>query len=74
MVMPKIAKVRELIRPFADGTNVIWFDLTEQFTDSEGLPNVELLPDGTHPGPKGYAVWANALVPYLEKFCGKQRR
>ena len=73
-VMPKIAKVRELIRPFADGTDVIWFDLTEQFTDSEGLPNVELLPDGTHPGPKGYAVWADALLPYLEKFCGKNQR
>ena len=74
MVMPKIVKVRELIRPFADGTNVIWFDLTERFTDSEGLPNVELLPDGTHPGSKGYAVWADALLPYLEKFCGKNQR
>jgi lysophospholipase L1-like esterase len=71
IVMPKQAKVNELIRPFADGKNVIWFDLTKQFTDSEGLPNVKLLPDGTHPGPEGYTVWAEAFLPYLKEFCVK---
>ena len=73
MVMPKQAKVNELIRPLADGTDVIWFDLTKEFTDSEGLPNVKLLPDGTHPGPEGYAVWADAFLPYLKKYVGDPR-
>jgi beta-glucosidase len=71
IVMPKHAKVNELIRPLADGKDVIWFDLTKQFTDSEGLPDVRLLPDGTHPGPEGYTVWADALLPQLKEICGK---
>lgn len=71
IVMPKHRKINELIRPLADGKNVIWFDLTKQFTDADGLPNVTLLPDGTHPGPEGYALWADELLPYLKKYCGK---
>ena len=71
IVMPKQTKVNELIRPLADGNDIVWFDLTKQFTDSEGLPDVTLLPDGTHPGPEGYKVWADALLPYLKKYCGK---
>lgn len=71
IVMPKQIKVNELIRPLADGKDVIWFDLTKQFTDSEGLPDVRLLPDGTHPGPEGYTVWADAFLPQLKEICGK---
>lgn len=74
MVMPKQAKVNELIRPLADGKDVIWFDLTKQFLDSEGLPNIKLLPDGTHPGPDGYTVWADAMLPYLHKYVGAPRQ
>ena len=70
MIMPKIAKVNELIRPFADGKGVEWFDLTGKFLDSDGLPDIRLLPDGTHPGPEGYAVWADALLPYLKNIRG----
>ena len=70
MVMPKQAKVNELIRPLADGKDVIWFDLTAKFTDAEGLPDITLFKDGTHPNPAGYTVWADALLPYLKEFCG----
>ena len=71
MVMPKQTKVNELIRPLADGKDVIWFDLTKEFTDSDGMPDVKLLPDGTHPGPEGYAVWADAFLPYLKMYAGE---
>ena len=70
MVLPKQAKVNELIRPLADGKDVIWFDLTAKFLDSEGMPDINLLPDGTHPNAAGYTVWADALLPYLKEFCG----
>ena len=70
-VMPKQSKVNELIRPLADGKNVIWFDLTEKFTDSEGLPDITLLGDGTHPNAAGYTVWADAMLPYLKQVCGR---
>lgn len=71
IVMPKHAKVNELIRPLADGKDIIWFDLTKQFTDADGLADIKLLPDGTHPGPEGCVVWGDAIQPYLKKFCGK---
>ena len=71
IVMPKIAKVNELIRPLADGKSVVWFDVASKFFDAEGQPDITLLPDGTHPGPQGYAVWADALLPYLKETCGK---
>ena len=67
----KIAKVNELIRPLADGKSVVWFDVASKFFDAEGQPDITLLPDGTHPGPQGYAVWADALLPYLKETCGK---
>ena len=70
MVLPKQAKVNELIRPLADGKDVIWFDLTAKFLDSEGMPDINLLPDGTHPNAAGYTVWADALLPYLKEICG----
>ena len=69
--MPKIAKVNELIRPLADGKSVVWFDVASKFFDADGQPDITLLPDGTHPGPQGYAVWADALLPYLKETCGK---
>ena len=70
IVMPKIAKINELIRPLADGKDVLWFDLTQKFLDAEGLPDIKLLPDGTHPGPEGYTLWADELLPYLKEICG----
>ena len=70
MVMPKIAKINALIRPLADGKDVVWFDLAKKFLDAEGLPDVKLLPDGTHPGPAGYTLWADELLPYLKEICG----
>ena len=73
IVMPKIAKVNELIRPLADGKDVVWFDITAKFLDAEGLPDIRLLPDGTHPGPEGYAIWADALLPYLREACPDRR-
>ena len=71
LIMPKIGKVNELLRPLADGTHVVWFDLTAEFTDKEGLPNLDLLVDGTHPSPAGYAVWADKLLPYLKAAVGR---
>ena len=70
-IMPKQTKVNELIRPLADGKDIFLVDLTEKFTDAEGLPDVTLLPDGTHPGPEGYRVWADAVLPLYRQILGR---
>ena len=67
MLMPKHAAVNERIQKFADGKNVIWVDLTAKFTDAEGLPDVTLFGDGTHPNAAGYTIIADAILPYLKR-------
>ena len=71
IVMPKQQKINELIRPLADGERVIWCDLTAKFTDAEGLPDVKLLADGTHPNAAGYTVWADEVLPLYRKLLGR---
>ena len=69
-LMPKHQKVNELIRPLADGEHVLWCDLTGKFTDGEGLPDITLLGDGTHPNADGYTVWADAVLPLYRQILG----
>lgn len=61
-------RVNRLIRPLADGTAVVWLDLRAKFLDADGRIRPGLmLADRLHPGEKGYSLWAEALVPALEK-------
>ena len=69
-IMPKQTKVNELIRPLADGKDVIFVDLVPKFTDAEGLPDVTLLGDGTHPNADGCRVWADAVLPIYKQILG----
>ena len=70
VIMPKQTTVNELIRPLADGRQVILVDLVPKFTDAEGLPDVALFSDGTHPNAEGYRVWADAVLPLYREILG----
>lgn len=70
-IMPKQTKINELIRPLADGKDVILVDLVPKFTDAEGLPDVTLLGDGTHPNEAGYRVWADEVLPLYRQILGR---
>jgi len=69
-IMPKITRINELIRGLADGEKVIFVDLTARFTDADGLPDVRLLIDGTHPSPAGFEAMADALLPLYRDLLG----
>ena len=60
-------KVNEIIRGFADGETVLWVDFTDRLVDADGRVPKDILYDFTHPTAKGYAIWADAILPYLEK-------
>ena len=45
---------------------VTLLDVGNEFLDQDGSIHKELMPDGLHPGARGYEVWANAL----ERFRG----
>ena len=70
-IMPKHLKINELIKPLADGQDVIWVDMTARFTDEEGLPDIKLLGDGTHPNAAGCEAWADEVLPLYKKLLGK---
>ena len=70
-ILPKIGRINELIRGYADGKDVLFVDLTGEFTDAAGQPDIRLLIDGTHPSSVGYAVMADALLPIYRKILGR---
>ena len=70
-IMPKHEKVNSLIRQFADGKNVVWVDITKRFTDEEGLPDIRLLGDGTHPNAAGCNAWADEVLPFYRTILGR---
>lgn len=51
--------------------NVTFLDISEAFLDDEGVLSKEIMPDGTHPSPKGHEIWAKAMEPELKKLLGE---
>ena len=63
--LAKLPKINELIRPFADGENVIWLDLGDKMR-KDGKPDTSILTDGVHPNEAGYEIWAQALKEIMQ--------
>jgi lysophospholipase L1-like esterase len=42
--------------------NTTFLDIGTRFLASDGSRPAELMPDGTHPSEKGYAIWGRAIV------------
>lgn len=61
------AIVNKEIMKFADGRRVIWCDFSSQFLLPDGTLSKEIVPDLLHPGPMGYELWANALMPVINR-------
>lgn len=70
---PRVAvdRVNGLIRPYADGSHVIWADFNAKFLEADGTLPRRLMTDLLHPNAEGYRIWYDELVPYLRKYCGK---
>ena len=51
--------------------NVTFLDISEAFLDDEGILSKEIMPDTTHPSPKGHEIWAKAMEPELKKQLGE---
>ena len=64
--------VTPLIQSIADGTNVIWCDFNDKLLEPDGTLSKETMPDFLHPGPTGYRIWTDAILPHIRKCCGKK--
>ena len=68
----KVTAINNIISKLADDKNVYYCDITEKFLDKNGNLPKSMMPDFLHPNDNGYEVWAQAMMPYVEKFVGKK--
>ncbi len=61
----KNEKVNALIRPFANGKEIIWVDFNAAMLDLNGDLSKVVMPDLLHPNSIGYAAWYQAIAPHL---------
>ena len=68
----KINVINSIICKLHDGKNVFYCDITKNFLDDKGCLSKTIMPDYLHPNENGYTIWAEAIMPYVEKFVGKK--
>lgn len=69
----KVAAVNALIEPYAKSPRVTYIDISEKMIGSDGTISKEMMPDAVHPTDKGYEIWAEAILPVVEKYVPAQQ-
>ena len=60
----------ELFRSFADGRDVIWFDMEKAFLEPDGSLPASLFPDALHPNERGYEIWRTGIIRKYQEVFG----
>jgi lysophospholipase L1-like esterase len=68
-----VAQTNQLISKLDDGDHVTYLDLGSRFLLPDGSLNPDLAPsvDFEHMKDAGYAAWADAIQPVVDKYCAK---
>jgi lysophospholipase L1-like esterase len=61
------AKINQLIAGYADNQIVHFLDFGHLFIHANGELRTDLMPDFLHLNATGYRVWADAMVPHLDR-------
>jgi lysophospholipase L1-like esterase len=72
----KRAQVRELNRlvaTLADGRQVVYRDYGPCLAEADGTVSRDVMPDYLHPNAKGYRLWAEAMLPDIEKLMDEPK-
>ena len=62
-----VRDVNRLLRPVVESAGATWIDIYGLFADAEGNLRADLTNDGLHLLAPGYAIWRDALRPYVEE-------
>jgi beta-glucosidase len=57
----------EIIAGFADGEQVHFLDVNDQFLKKTGVLPKTIMPDLLHPNESGYRIWAEAMEPAIAR-------
>jgi lysophospholipase L1-like esterase len=52
-----------------EGERVTYLDIGPKLLEPDGTLSTEIMPDRLHPSAKGYEIWAEAILPIVEKYC-----
>jgi lysophospholipase L1-like esterase len=55
-----------------DGRSIFFMDIGDRFLQSDGSMSQEVMPDYLHPGPKGYQIWADAIIDKVKELMSMQ--
>jgi lysophospholipase L1-like esterase len=62
-----ISEINSLIGKLHDGDRVHYIDIGAKFLDASGAIPADVMSDLLHPGPKGYEIWAKAVIEPLQR-------
>jgi lysophospholipase L1-like esterase len=57
----------------ADGNRIVFLDVNRAFLTPDGLLAKTIMPDLLHPNAAGYAIWATAMQPELDRLMALPR-
>lgn len=63
----KVAAVNAIISKLADD-HVSYVDIGPKMTGPDGTISPNMMPDAVHPQAAGYHIWAEAILPIVEKY------
>jgi lysophospholipase L1-like esterase len=67
----KLIEVNQRISKLDDGQNVRYLDIGKAFLKSDGELTKDIMPDYLHLSPRGYEIWAEQILPSLNRMLGK---
>lgn len=65
----KVNEINKGIPALCDGKNIFHCSINKELLELDGETLTrQMMPDLLHPGPKGYDIWAKALLPYFTQY------
>lgn len=68
----RIENINAMIGKLGDGQRVIFLDFGDKFLEPDGTISREVMPDFLHPSARGYEIWAEQILPVVQKVVGKK--
>ena len=61
----------KILATFNGCWNIQYLDIGQKFLEADGTLSTEIMPDRLHLSPKGYQIWADAVVPEIKAALAK---
>jgi N-acetylglucosamine-6-sulfatase len=66
-----IAQTNAILATYASDPRITYLDIGSKFLHPDGTLTTDIMPDHLHPSAKGYAIWADAIQPVVDRYMPK---